>query len=280
MKTHAKAPAGYVIEVVGSTWLWEYRARSDQPMHYRGDPTNMEPKKLGHEAPSMLLKAKFAVWAFSMVPSALARHRDPPEFEAAMHRVDATGRMLAVLLRGEIGAGPVILYADIFRDLCGGMHVWQVMDDGVLMPYFHQPSAGYVIEHGDSGGWAWEYRPAHRVMKGAVAGCRERWQGDLPIERDLVCAFARWHAQWSAAANPVDPGRRLDEDAHVSEGLALAAHLKSSLGEFLKVIYVQPLANCAQDNHCASLDVQLDGSTRPYAHKPYWAESEDLYAES
>lgn len=278
---HLTVPRGYVISVVGSTWLWQYRARGECPQHYLDEPINFDPVKFGHAPVSVLLRAKFAVWAYTMVETARGKRNDPQEYETAMRRVDATGRILAVLLRGEIGPGPVILYEDIFRDPCGGPRVWQVTDDVTLQPYWHRPSAGYVIDHEELGEWGWEYHPAHRYMTGGVAGCDDEWYGEQPIPRELVRAFSSWHGQWRDAveAQSDEPGRSFDWDAHNEEGLALARRLKLAVGAAYKVVYLRAFEEPKRKQPWRAVELRSDGAARLFEHKPYWSGKESLCAD-
>lgn len=264
--------SGYVIHAEGTTWLWEYCSRWQCPQHYAGEPVGFNAKKFGHEPVSNELKAKFAVWAFTLVEKARLKLNEPKEYEAAMRRVDATGKWLAVLLRAEIGSGPVILYRDLLRDPCGGPHVWEVTDDVALQPYWHRRSAGYIIDHESTGEWAWEYRPAHYYRIGSAAGCGEQWYGEQPIPRELARAFSRWHDQWREAveAQGDHPQRIGDWDAFNQEGLALGRRLKLAVGAAYKVIYLRPFEEPEGDVPWGAVELRLDGSMRPCEQGPYW----------
>ena len=263
---------GYVINAdPGSTWLYEYRAYSESPRSFMGGPAEF---KRWHWPVPILLGAKFGIWAFDRMEAA-RRKSDPKERELAMRRADKTGKVLALELRGEIGSGPVIVYVDQFHDPSGGPRLWQITDTCRLQPYWHVPSAGYVIHREDHAAWAWEYRPAGQHMIGGTVGDGDDWMGEHPMPRSLVVAFSRWQEQWRKAVHELsyDSGYCFDWDAHNAEGLALGHQLKKSLEDPAKrVVYLRPLEEPDERKSWKAGELLADGTHRPYVHAPYWGE--------
>ena len=66
--------SGYLIDAFGSTWLHRYLPRSECPNYFQGEPTDFMQRLGGHPVVSIDLRAKFAVWAFTLVPKARAEH--------------------------------------------------------------------------------------------------------------------------------------------------------------------------------------------------------------
>lgn len=118
-----------------------------------------------------------------------------------MQRADKTGKLLALELRGEIGSGPAIIYVDQFHAPSGGPRYWQITDAPRVQPYWHVPSAGYVIHREQYAAWAWGYRPEGQHMIGGAVGDGDEWMGEHPIPRQLVVAFSRWHEKWRQAVH-------------------------------------------------------------------------------
>lgn len=275
------APRGYVIHAIGSTYLWEYQAPGHSPNYPFGRPVHFDGIRFGHPPVSNELKAKFVVWAQSLIPTAERKRKDWPEYVSAIRRVDTKGKWLAVLLRSEISPGPVIIYEEIFRDPCGGPRAWQVTDEAGLEPYVHRPAAGYVIDHDEMGEWAWEYRPAKLGMLGSEVGVDDRWYGHHAIPRRLVNEFRRWHGQWARSINgSVDQSIRVfDWNRHNQEGIALSRKLKRAVGVQCTVIYLRPYEEPRSHRPWNALEVRSDGAVRYFEHRPYWARRELIAAD-
>jgi hypothetical protein len=264
---------GYVISASPGVWLYEYFSLARCPASCRGERGNFDGKKFGHPPVSIELKAKFAVWAFSVAEKARRISNDPQARDDALRKVDLMGRWLALELRAEIGSGPVIVYVDQFCDR--GPRHWRITDTCRVQPYWHVPSAGYVIHCKDLAAWAWEYRPAGQHMIGGVVGEGEEWMNERPTSRKLVIAFSRWHKQWRKAADELfyDPGYSFDWDAHNAEGLALSRQLKESLEQGPeRVIYLRPSEEPDERKSWKAAELLVDGTHRPYVHAPYWGE--------
>lgn len=267
------ATKGYVIDANEECWLLRYKSPWQSPRDCKGEPTHFDHQALQHGEVSTLLKARFAVWAYTMVPQARDKCREPNEFANAMRSADLHGRVLATVLRSEIGPGPAIIYADHFPAKYGGPIRWRVTDEGKLVPYWHQPSAGYVVTYQDYGAWAFEFRPAAESMLGESVGFGPVWFGEQPIGRELVEALTRWSAQWSAVkCKPKDALRQFDWDAYNSQGLELTRRLKQALGVRYRVFYMRLPDEPIAADAWKVLDLAADGSNRPYVHARYWAD--------
>jgi hypothetical protein len=270
---------GYVIDGSREKWLSHYQPRWDCASDCVGEPTHFDHKRLRHPKVSELLKARFAVWAYTMITRAQSQRFDP-EFVAAMRNVDLHGRVLAAVLRSEIGPGPAIIYVDMLPPLSGGPDQWRVTDDGKLVPYRHRPSAGYVIEARECGGWAWEYQPASESMSGNSVGVGPVWSGEQAIARELVTAFSCWQDQWKTLGyKPQDIEWHLDCEAHHKQGLALGQRLKQTLGATCRVFYKRTLDEADQGELWEAMELGFDGTARPYVHAPYWAGADVIRAE-
>jgi hypothetical protein len=260
---------GYVLNAGGRTWLYEYVPRSICPNWYEGEATSLDGGRFLHPPVSVDLKAKLAVWAYTVVVQAREKS-DPVAREDALKRADVMGRYLTVLLRGEIGPGPVLLYVDQWRDPCGGAHEWQIADDGTLLPYWHRRQAGYVIDCEEMGEWAFHYYPAHKwLLSSGVAGEGHLWYGERSLPKSLIESFCRWHGRWRQGCdgwpNCVGDWQALNE-----EGLDLARELKEIVGTEYRVIYVRFFEEPQEQKPWKAAEVLRGGVIRPYVHEPYW----------
>jgi hypothetical protein len=267
---------GYVINANGEEgWLHRFKPPGKCPLDCMGEPTDFDHQKLGHQEVSNLLKARLAVWAFTVVPRIRDRPRDDssPVVET-MHSADVHGRVLATVLRSEIGPGPTIIYMDLIPQILGGPDCWRITDEGKPVPYWHRPSAGYVIGDKEYGGWAWEYRPAGESMLGRNVGFGPLWFGETPITNSLAQAFSNWHEQWRAAKQEPQAAQRcFDWAASNKQGMALARRLKDSLGAATRVFYV-PLSSELDLGDAGNAIELTQRANRPYVHAPYWAMGE------
>ncbi len=261
---------GYVLDASGSTWLYEYLPRSTCPRLFQGEATHMDSKKFQHDPISTELKAKFAVWAFTVIVHAREK-ADPVAYEEAMKRADLMGRYLTLLLRGEAGPGPVLVYVDQWRDPCGGTRHWQVTDEGEVQPYRHEQEAGYVIDCEEMGEWAMEYRPAGKwLLSSRVVGEGSYWYGQHAIPRSLIESFCEWYERWRECSER-GPDAGHDWKLLNDDGLVLARELKTVVGTEHMVIYLQHWEEPGQENLWGAVEVLIDGSIRKYVHSPYWS---------
>jgi hypothetical protein len=266
---------GYVINANGDDWLYRYRPQWECADDCIGEPTHFEPKKLQHRKLSNLLQARFAVWAYTMAKSARAKwNAHTNDFVSAMQCADLHGRVLAAVLRSEIGPGPAIIFVDQFPELRGGPVCWRVADDGKLLPYWHRPCAGYVIGNKDYA-WAWQYEPAKESMLGTSVGVGPTWTGEQPISSDLVLALCSWREQWSAVKFKAPAARQeFDLAAHNKQGLDLGQRLKQSVGAAYRVFYMRVVDEPDHGHSGDAMELRIDSAPRPYVHSPYWSDGE------
>jgi hypothetical protein len=267
--------SGYAITPTSPKWLFRFLPPSQCRSSCIGEPVEFEPRKFGHRPVPKVLGAQFAILAYDTADQARRLPQDSPEHRSAMRKVDYWGRGLAVKLRAATGPGPVIVYSDQFRKPALGSGEWQVSDTGEFRPYWHHPSAGYVIGQEVGGEWACAYRPAGRHMARSSIGVRDRWHGDRPIPQDLLAAFSQLHSQWNEVAfGPQRWCESFDWDAHNQQGLVLAARLKQSFGAGYRVIYRRPYEEPAARKQWVAVELRMDGSNRVYEHRPYWLSSQ------
>lgn len=268
------AQGGYAINAWSDGAVREYCSPCESRSCGSDIVAEISRHKFGRHPVSAEFAGMFTLWRVEW-GKATRRKWGSKSREKALRRVDANGRIHAARLRSEIGPGPVIVYCDEFRDPCGGPCEWKVTDLGELIPYWHRPIAGYVIDLEVCGEWAWEYRPAGKYMIGSPVGECDWWRGEPALPRELVMAFNAWHGEWSQAAWSGDAHcDAFDWEAFHVKGLALARRLKQVVGAGYKVIYLRPYEEPNKEEGGRVLEVRLDGATRDYQHKPYWSGSE------
>jgi hypothetical protein len=257
--------AGYVINAWADGAVRPYRSVWESRDNCAPEVVNIGASHFGADSISHEFAGMFAQWQFECRRATNRKRRSGQGRDKALRRLDAAGRVLAVRLRREIGPGPKVLYCDQFHDPRGGPAVWQVSDLAELRPYWHRPSAGYVIDLEFCGEWAWEYWPASQRMIGSTAGEGRHWFGEVPLPLDLIAAFSDWHSVWSEGNNH----EAFDWDAFNAQGLALARNLKEVIGARYTVIYLRPFEEPRSDDRARAFEVRFDG-LRAYAHQPYW----------
>jgi hypothetical protein len=93
------------------------------------------------------------------------------------------------------------------------------------------------------------------------------WFGDPAVPGQLVKAFASWSRRW----HPICTDGDFDWHSFNAEGIRLATSLKANLGPRFRIIYARPYEEPNVDPGHRLLEISVRG-TRPYVHRPYWAD--------
>jgi hypothetical protein len=272
---------GYLIKDCGcSGGVWEYLPVHQCRGHCMGEAVLVRGGMFGAHAISREYSRAFAEWRTMSAFADRQRIADGPV--DPYKSVDAYGLELAVRLRDEIGAGPMIVFEKRERNRCGGPHAWKVSDDGGVTPYFHAPHVGYVIDPSDDcGAWAWQYCPASRYLENGVVGSGDRWSGEVEIPEGLIDYFSLWQQKWARVDFAAAPEDCSDEIGDFSwsrfhdQGIRLTRLLKRFVGARYTVIYSRAHEDLSwSSTDFFYLELRSDGSTRGFdLHWPYWSKT-------